>query len=295
MPRGVPRGKVRVIPEWFIEQLVDEEDIKEAKEGTLSPSKKVRFRCKDCGYEVVTDLHSKVAVSTGEMRRGCYKCGKESAVKKRRSTRIDFPQWLIDSVYDDKDRERLKNKSITMTEKIKFKCERGHIYEMRINDRVVRTTGEENHGCYICNRYSSHRGRWEDEVDRIINPNGRYEVYKNYNGIIMIGEKHAELDLYYPELKLAVECNGSYWHATLGPALKTPKSKEYHRNKFMECKRYGIRLLSIFDIDLNDRMKEFLREIGEDKKRIYARELKIKEVVSLKGLLKNSQVTLFNF
>lgn len=278
MPRGVPKNRTRVIPNWFIEQLVDSDDIRMAKNGTLPPDRKVRFRCSKCGYEVVTDLHSKVKLSTGEVRRGCYKCSKVKAMSKRRAAREDFPKWLLDSIVDDKDRERVRNKQVLLTDKIKFKCDKGHIYEMKLNDRIVRSTGKENHGCYICNRYSSHRSHWEDEVNNLINSDNKFKVYKNYNGIILFGNRHGELDLYYPELHLAIECNGSYWHSTKGPSMKVAKDKEYHRYKFISCKEHGIRLISLFDVDYNDKVKQFLKEIVTTKHRYYARKLVIKEV-----------------
>lgn len=279
MPRGVRKGEVRKIPDWFIEQLVDEEDIIEAKNGTLRPDKLVKFRCSKCGTEVTTRLRNKVEMSTGKVRRGCRVCTSKKSMADRRNNREDFPDWFIDSIYLEEDRERARNKELVMTKKIQFKCDKGHIYSMRPNDRIVRTKGIENHGCYLCNRYSYQRGRWEDEVDSLLNPSGLLRVEKNYTGVISNERgKHYEIDLYYPDLKLCVECNGSYWHATLGKALKAPKEKNYHYNKFIKCKEKGLRLVSLFDVDFNDKMKDFLREITSEKEVLYARNLSLLEV-----------------
>lgn len=279
MPRGIRNGQIRKIPEWFIDQLVDEEDIREAKEGILSPTKEVRFRCSRCGTEVITKLRNKVEMSTGNERRGCIRCSHEKSMIVRRKQRGDFPDWFINSIYREEDRVKAINKKLIMTDKIQFMCDKGHIYWMKPNDRIVRSKGIENHGCYICNRFSNQRGKWEDEVDSIINPEGKIRVIRNYNGLITNDSgRHYEIDLYYPDLNLAVECHGSYWHATLGNSLKYPKDKGYHYDKFNKCKEKGVRLLSLFDVDYNEKLKNFLREITYSKKVLYSRKLSLREV-----------------
>ena len=51
-----------------------------------------------------------------------------------------------------------------------------------------------------------------------------------------------ELDVLLPEYKLALECNGSYWHSeTKG------KSKYYHLTKSNKCKSKNIKLLHIWE------------------------------------------------
>ena len=46
-----------------------------------------------------------------------------------------------------------------------------------------------------------------------------------------------ELDIYLPDINLAIEYNGTYWHSL--------KPKGYHRNKTQRCKDLGIRLFHI--------------------------------------------------
>ena len=61
-----------------------------------------------------------------------------------------------------------------------------------------------------------------------------------------------ELDIYIPSKKLAIECNGRYWHSV------DQKGDIYHENKYNKCKEKGIRLVSIWDdwIKLNPTMVE---------------------------------------
>lgn len=52
-----------------------------------------------------------------------------------------------------------------------------------------------------------------------------------------------ELDIYIPTFNVAIECNGTYWHNELY------KHKNYHRDKYLECKKLGINLIQIWQDD----------------------------------------------
>lgn len=58
----------------------------------------------------------------------------------------------------------------------------------------------------------------------------------------LIGPK--ELDFYLPDYKIAIECNGTYWHSL------QKKDKDYHINKFNICKDKGIQLISFWEYDI---------------------------------------------
>nr|DAJ53915.1 MAG TPA: endonuclease-like protein [Caudoviricetes sp.] len=61
-----------------------------------------------------------------------------------------------------------------------------------------------------------------------------------------------EMDIYIPELKLAIEVNGSYWHST---QHKTPL---YHINKSLLLADHGIRCVFVWDDYKDEDIKEFL-------------------------------------
>ena len=63
----------------------------------------------------------------------------------------------------------------------------------------------------------------------------------NIRGII--GPK--ELDIYIPDKKLAIECNGSYWHSI--ECGEGPSDPNYHIDKYLKCKEKGIKLITIWD------------------------------------------------
>lgn len=87
-----------------------------------------------------------------------------------------------------------------------------------------------------------------------------------------------ELDIYIPELQLAIEYNGTYWHSSIF------KSPTYHREKTFECNRNAVRLIHIFEYewvhkDTKDKIKKYLKGIiSNDRNIIYARNTSIREV-----------------
>ena len=85
-----------------------------------------------------------------------------------------------------------------------------------------------------------------------------------------------ELDIYIPSKKVAIECNGIYWHST------KKKSNKYHYDKFIECQKLGIQLLTIWEdqiVNKPDIIESLiLSKLGIYKERIYARKCIIKEV-----------------
>lgn len=89
-----------------------------------------------------------------------------------------------------------------------------------------------------------------------------------------------EFDVYLPEIKLAIEVNGDYWHSNKF------KSKEYHRNKTYVALKNGIRLIHIFEHEWNNEYKQIKikgllnRIINGCKNKIYAKYTVIRVISS---------------
>lgn len=82
--------------------------------------------------------------------------------------------------------------------------------------------------------------------------------------------KGKELDIYIPDMGLAFECNGTYWHSELGGH----KDKNYHLNKTVDSRAEGVTLIHIWqhEWDQNlDLMKSRVRSIMGGNDRLYAR------------------------
>lgn len=101
-----------------------------------------------------------------------------------------------------------------------------------------------------------------------------------YSGDIIFGDVEVlsglELDVYIPELKLAIELNGDRFHSDLF------KTKNYHLKKTEECEQNGIRLVHIWLCDWNSKREIILSQlkniIGKTENKIYARNCEIKKV-----------------
>lgn len=79
-----------------------------------------------------------------------------------------------------------------------------------------------------------------------------------YNGAIIENSKLVippyEVDIFLPDLNIAFEFNGTFWHSEL------QKDKFYHFIKSMKCKEKGIRLVHIYEWEW-DSSKQFVRDV----------------------------------
>ena len=78
---------------------------------------------------------------------------------------------------------------------------------------------------------------YEQEIADYISTFYSGELIRNDRSIL----NGKELDLYYPEKKIAIEFNGDYWHD------ENHKQRDYHYNKFKDCLNSCITLVSIFE------------------------------------------------
>lgn len=97
--------------------------------------------------------------------------------------------------------------------------------------------------------------------------------YECNNRSILGGQ---ELDIYIPSKKIAIECNGVFWHSE---AFK--KNRNYHRKKFEGCLKQGIQLLTIWEdqiIEHPDRITNMIRsKLGSYDKVFYGRCCEVRE------------------
>lgn len=95
-----------------------------------------------------------------------------------------------------------------------------------------------------------------------------------------IEQKSLEVDVFIPELNLAIEYNGTYWHSELGGG----KDKQYHLNKYNFLQDQGIQLIQIWEHDWQNSVKRpiiesiLLNRMGKTQNRFYARKLTLQEV-----------------
>lgn len=141
-----------------------------------------------------------------------------------------------------------------------LKCKNGHVFE-RMFSNVLKGVIE----CPICNPYSS---KFENEFINILPENTIRNSYR------ILDKK--QLDYYIPGYKLAIECNGDYWHSE-----SCNKTKNYHLSKTLECEAKGIQLLHIFESSWIEKKNIWTsiinNKLGKSEK-IMARKCILKEV-----------------
>lgn len=93
--------------------------------------------------------------------------------------------------------------------------------------------------CTICNPINRHVSGYEIQLQDFIKNNYDGEIIFNSRKII----PPLELDIYIPELQVAFEFNGTYWHND------NFKNLNYHDNKSNRCKENNIKLLHVWEKD----------------------------------------------
>jgi hypothetical protein len=197
-------------------------------------------------------------------------------------------KYNTDSVFNvneirEKIYESRKNKLINLYKKYNLidvdydkyvyicKCGKNHIFEIPktifYNRLKTNTTL-----CTICNPIGFVYSDKENLIYNFIKDNCEYDIIKNSRNII----KPYELDIYIPELKLAFEFNGIWWHNELY------KPNNYHLEKTELCEQQGIQLIHVYEDDWihkQDIVKSIiLNKITKSKNILYAKNCELKEI-----------------
>lgn len=113
-------------------------------------------------------------------------------------------------------------------------------------------------GCLKCALHEK-KSKGEKELCDFIKSIYPGEILENTRKFI--GRK--ELDIYLPELKLALEYNGEYWHK-----IHEEKEPGYHENKRQLCKDAGITLIEVWDNQWKTNAETIKKEISEHLQKI---------------------------
>lgn len=113
----------------------------------------------------------------------------------------------------------------------------------------------------------------ERKLKEFLKANYGGNIIENSNKII----SPYQIDIYLPDIKLAIEFNGVYWHS------EAYKDKTYHINKTIKCITKNIRLLHVWEDDWLYRqeiVKSIINGYLNRHSKIYARKCKIVELSS---------------
>lgn len=184
----------------------------------IEKNKIKKIKCCECGtvYEKKIKYINKL---------GCVKCNEK---KRKINYEKEYLRKIEEKYPDQFDNIRgLKNKNNKIIKVRHKKC--GKTFE--IEKQTFLKTG----AAYCCDKKGI--SILEKEIVTFIKKNYTGEVKTSSRNII----NPFELDIYLPELNLAFEFDGLYWHSNVF------KSADYHLNKTKMCKEKKIKLIHIFE------------------------------------------------
>ena len=126
--------------------------------------------------------------------------------------------------------------------------------------------------CTVCNPINDGKSDIENKLLEFIKDNYNGDIITNSRNII----KPYEIDIYLPELNLAFEFNGLYWHNELN------KPKNYHKIKSDLCSQKNIQLIHVWEDEWvykqNIVKSIILNKLGKNDIKVYGRKTIIKEI-----------------
>lgn len=252
------RAKKRTIP---FDQTI-KECIKKHK-GYYTYNNIIEYTTRDKKCDITCPVHGDFPQTLGEhiSGKGCPKCGYIRGGKKGRLLKSEVMSRIFKAhgeryTYPEFD-------YINDKQEIEIICKSHGLFTQIIGNHM------KGHGCKDCARVNPSKGEIEmrEFLQKYVELN-----YSNRN----ILDKKAELDIYIPEIKTAIEFNGIYFHSDKF------QDYDYHLNKTLQCQEKGIKLIHIFDdewVNKKDKVKSLLLEaIGETENIISVEDCEVREV-----------------
>lgn len=143
---------------------------------------------------------------------------------------------------------------------ITIRCKKHGPFEINANKHL------DGRGCPTC---SHHASQWEKKITDWLDEKGIPHEKRDRKII-----KPKELDIWLPQVKLGIEVHGLHWHTS-------DKVGDLHRVKHDLAKKAGIRLVQLFDDDIQNRWPAVTGRLqsmigGQD--RVAARKTEVKEI-----------------
>lgn len=216
------------------------------------------FYCKYCNSKIQTTVLNR-AFNEGH-RKQCQKCRyKEAMITSFEKTGYYHPQSNPD--VRDKISKNSKNNDPRVKQRIRETTLRNHgavgfaseVLKNKSRNTYFLKTGY-FHNMHNPNFIRSPIGVKKQKIElNVLN-----FIQNNYSGDVVNGSFSIitpyQLDIYLPDLKLAIEVNGNYWHS-IG---RLSFNKQLEKTELCECK--GIRLIHIWEHEWRQN-QEFIKEL----------------------------------
>ena len=140
----------RVYPQWFIDELVNEDCKERARNGELKTNERISFKCEK-GHIYDQEVKYHIILSSCKKKHGCPICTKEKNRITKLTNKKDFPKWFIDELVNENDKIRAINKTLSLEDKVELRCNScGNNYIKEVNHRIKRSNNEPLQGCPVC-------------------------------------------------------------------------------------------------------------------------------------------------
>ncbi len=275
------KAKITLLKEYNVDNVSKVSEVKLKKESTtfknysvLNPMQNEEIKLKT--RKIILERYGGIQsdfIQNKKKQTNLIKYGVENPFSN------DLIKGKLKKIHNDKTLESYKNFNIiSLTDDIytfKCDCNKEHNYNISAknfyNRKQIDTVL-----CTICNPINSYFSSGSEiRLQKFISDNYNDQIIKNTKKII----KPQELDIYLPELKLAFEFNGLFWHNEL------KKESTYHLNKTELCEKQGIQLIHIYEDDWKYRQdivkSIILNKLGKTSSEIYAVETKIIEITDI--------------
>ena len=219
----------------------------------------ITFKCKDCGNIIKRTPSSCI----NDKYKDCKVCkDKENAKLKTKTTE----QYIQNAIFVHGDKyDYTKTIYISSNEKVEIICK-----ECKRSFWIEANSHLQGHGCPY---HFTNKSKDETEIVEYIKEIYQGEILINCRNIL---NDNKELDIYLPDVGLAFEYNGIFWHNEIN------KPKNYHLDKTNECKKKNIHLIHIFEDEWKNPIKKEIwksmikNQLHLNINKIYARKCEIK-------------------
>lgn len=212
-----------VIPEIAAEWDYDKNHLPPSQ--VLAGSKKKFWWICDKGH------HYKATPNSRRAGKGCPYCSGRKVLFGFNDAYSTFPEEVRNQ-FSPKNDFSLKECTASSHKKALWVCNKGHEWESAIYNIKA--------GCSCPTCSLSGTSVAEQEILSYVKSIVDCEVISRNKTVL----GNREIDIYIPDLNIAIEYNGIYWHSE-----SSGKDSRYHYDKWLRCKKQGIQLITVWEDD----------------------------------------------
>lgn len=218
----------------LIKEWDDEKNDLPPSSYSYGSKKKVWWVCSKKGHKFQASIYHRSMSQSG-----CPVCAGQKVVAGDNDIATLFP--LVAQQWDMEKNAPLTPQDVTAstTRKVWWKCENGHSWNALISGR---TRGS---GCPKCAKRVSKAEIELFNFIRSVLPDDTTVISSDRSLL-----RTHELDVFIPDLSIAVEFNGVYWHSE-----KMGRGRYSHFSKWEMCKSKGVQLITVWEDEWRDKQE----------------------------------------